>query len=193
MTLEELETEFYEDLNGRVTAVRLAAESFEIDFECDHWREERRVAATIVCSDVRESTVSAGYIGGIERFRDHPLLWTHIQPHACLYFSSVPANPFELLGRLHVTHHELFEHWRPARDYLYASPEVLAGGYGQLAQGPLAAVQAYERAAMPFVRCSLVTFEPGDTDWQLVLFDESFIICRDVTLRGDKGLTTRCS
>ena len=183
MTLDELASELWEHLNGRITAVRLGAESFDIDFECEHWREERRVVVTLICSGVIESTVSPGPVEGIERPSDHPLLWTHTQPGACLYFGSAPANALELLGRLHVVHGQLFEGWRPAHDYIHASPETLTGRHGQLAEGPLAAVQAYERIAAPFVRCSMVTFDARDTHRQLVLFDDSFIICRDIALR----------
>jgi hypothetical protein len=177
MTLEELEAEFYEDLEGRITAVRLIDDASQIDFECNHWREESRIAASIICHGVVESTVTAGDIGLIERPADHPLLWEYNEAHANLYFSSAPPNPFELLGRLYTVHEKLFKGWRLPSAYIHASADVLSGGHGQLAHGPVRAITAYKDVVEPLVQYSVVSTYTPKENRQLVLFDDSFIIC----------------
>src|SRR5688572_20134425 len=132
MTFDELEENYYEDLNGCITSVRLVESVFHFDFEFDHWSAERhRVFATISCSNVAESTVSVGYLGGIARSNDDPLLWDRNEPHDFLFFSSVPSNPFELLGRLYNVHHRMFHGYREPSRYLQTNADVLQKGVGQ--------------------------------------------------------------
>ena len=66
------------------------------------------------------------------------------------------------------------------------SAEILIAGYGQLAQGPLSAIEAYERVAAPFVPTSVVNLAGRKSQRTVVLFDDAFVICGDVSLREGK-------
>jgi len=189
MNFDELEDEFYEDLNGAITAVSRAGDDLLIAFECDHWHDySSRLAVTICCSGLVESTVTPSSTGLLSRADDHPLLWQHTERHANLYFSSPPSNEFELLGHLYAAHTKLFSDWRSPSEHIHATPDILRAGYGLLADGPTRAVAAYRDAAAGFLRCSVVpTYTPSAGNL-LLLFDECFVICRHVSIPQSTGI-----
>ena len=182
MTIDELIEHYYDDLDGAITGFSGDTDILDITFEYDESFQGEPRVATIRCRDVRESTLRPGGVAELTRPTEHPLLWQHVQPHQILSFSSAPQNPFELLGRLYTAHEQLFGRWRAPRDYIHATPEILAGGYGQLAHGPDKAIQTYHEIALPFVQCSVVSQHTPKGLCQLILFDETFIICRDISL-----------
>jgi hypothetical protein len=178
VTFEEFEREFYEDLYGRVVAVRLAEGSYHLDFECDHWREQRRIGFTISRVEVVESTVSVGCVDEIHQSSDHPLLWEWCQPYDSLFFSSPTSNPFELLGRLYDVHHRTFDDYRTPSRYFQTNAELLRTACGKLASGPRSAVALYHEVAEPLMRCSLVPGPERTTSYETIFFNESYVICR---------------
>jgi hypothetical protein len=182
MTIDELIEQYYDDLDGAITGFSGGTDTLDITFEYDESFQGEARIATIRCTDVRECTLHPGGIAELTRPADHPLLWQHVQPHQILAFSSAPPDPFELLGRLYCAHEQLFDGWRAPRDYIHATPEILSGGHGQLAHGPEKAVHAYREIAQRFVQCSVVPQLTPKESCQLILFDEAFVICRDVSL-----------
>jgi hypothetical protein len=182
MTFDELVEHYYDDLDGAITGFSGDTDTLDITFEYDESFQGEPRVARIRCTDVRECRLRPGGVAELIRLTEHPLLWQHTQPHQILSFSSVPQNPFELLGRLYLGHQQLFGSWRAPRDYIYATPEILAGGYGQLAHGPEKAIQTFREIAQPFVQCSVVPQHTPQGLCQLILFDEAFIICRDISL-----------
>ena len=183
MNFDELEHEFYEDLDGAITAVSRHGDDLQLVFECDDWRDHSlRLSLIICCSGAAEATATPSDTGVLLRTGDHPLLWQHTDQHASLYFSSAPANEFELLGRLFAAHAKLFDDWRSPSDYIHATAESLHAGYGLLAHGPTRALAAYREVAAPLVRCSVVpTFTPPAGN-ELLLFDKCFVVCRHVSV-----------
>ena len=182
MTFDELVEYYYDDLDGAITGFSGDTDTLDITFEYDESFQGEARIATIRCTDVRECTLRPVGVAELTRPADHPLLWQHVQQHHILSFSSAPPNPFELLGRLYSTHEQLFGRWRAPRDYIHATADILAGGHGQLAHGPQAAIDAYHSVAQPFIQCSVVAQSTPKGSCQLILFDEAFIICRDVSL-----------
>jgi hypothetical protein len=182
MTIDELIEQYYDDLDGAITGFSGGTDTLDITFEYDESFQGEARIATIRCTDVRECTLHPGGIAELTRPADHPLLWQHVQPHQILAFSSAPPDPFELLGRLYCAHEQLFDGWRAPRDCIHATPEILSGGLGQLAHGPEKAVHAYREIAQRFVQCSVVPQLTPKESCQLILFDEAFVICRDVSL-----------
>jgi hypothetical protein len=190
MTFADLTENFYEDLNGRITCIRLVDEVFHFDFEFDHWSPERgRMCATLSCRDVVESTVSAGYLGGIAECDDDPLLWHHCESRDYLFFSSAASNPFEVLGRLYDVHYRLFGSYREPSEYFQTDPEKLQKSLGQLASGPRSAIAAYHMAAAPFMRCTIVPARERSAELRLVYFDDAYLICGsfEFTCRSDQA------
>lgn len=185
MTIDELASLVYEDLNGRIVSVCGSGRDLEVVYECDHWRDhDRRVAFRLLCAEVAESTVvpqvseSLGWLG------DHPVLHDHCREHANLYFSSVPDNPYEILGRLYQAHERFYEGWREFRDYVNTcgnTVTVLSGGAGLLAKGPALLVQEFEKAITGLMSTNVVDnpLRIGDYgNYRVLLFDESFVVCR---------------
>lgn len=181
MTFEELQTELYEDLNGRIVAIRLTEDAFHFDFECDYWREKRPVSASIACLGVVESTVSVGHIDGIAQDDGHAILWDACEPHDSIFFSSPASNPFELLGRLYDVHHRMFEGYRLPSLYFQTNAEILGAVSGELASAPRSAIAAYHEVAKSLLRCSIVRGPERSCDLHAIFFDEAYVICREFT------------
>ena len=83
-----------------------------------------------------------------EVVEDHVVLLPHSQPHVELYFSSSPADPDALVGQLIEAHRKMVGDWLSPFAYFNASPmhrlsELLGGGFGKLADGPLPLIERY--------------------------------------------------
>ena len=101
----------------------------------------------IVCSGVREESLSFGYQSDLQFFDDHVLLWPHRQPHRSTSFYGKVDNPQAVIGALYQRHKELVGEWIPFHRFLnsnMALPELIAGGFGMLADGPERLILAYE-------------------------------------------------
>jgi hypothetical protein len=179
MTIEELTASHYEDLSGRVISVAANAQAYKIRFECTDWEELSRTRVfDITFNEVVESSVTPEPVEGIQIPDDHPLLWKHNCEHVSIFFSSIPPQPFELLGRLYETHLRIFEDSRPMSDFVHADSKILSSGCGLLAQGPKPLMEEFAAvlAQTPAVRFTIVhAFTPAG-NCRLILFDQKFII-----------------
>ena len=188
MDFDELEREFYDDLNGNIVSVSEANDGVSIVFKCDDWKDNSAsLLFTITCSQVVESTAKPSPTGLIKRTNDHPLLWHHNEAWADVYFSSIPKNEFEVLGHLYTTHSQLFKSWRNPSTYIHATDEFLRAGNGLLAKGPIKAIEAYQNAVTQFTRCSIISAYTQAGGYILLLFDECYVICRSVSLFESTG------
>lgn len=177
ITLEELCEGVYEDLNGRVVAVKSDLDTYRVTFECDDWNDcEQRRRFEFAFNDVPESTVTPSYCDSLETFNAHPLLWRHNEEHAEVYFSSAPSNPMELIGRLYEAHERLFGGWRR----LHADSMMLEGGHGLLAKGPKQAVNEYLAAIGDSLCYSIVSGHTPKGGYRIMLFDNDYVVYRDV-------------
>jgi hypothetical protein len=182
MTIEELEREYYEDLNGKITAVSLFNAGLDIAFECDDWRKNGRVEVTIRCHDLAYSTVRPSASGLLRLVDDHPVLWEYNTEHLQVYFLSRPQNAFELSGRLHEAVAQLFDRFQPCSRFLYASAETLAVGNGLLARGPRPVMEALMGIAQKYVLCSMIPTHKPAGGYKLLEFDDCYAVCRWVEL-----------
>ncbi|MEX2243843.1 MAG: hypothetical protein WD716_08370 [Fimbriimonadaceae bacterium] len=108
------------------------------------YREQDTQSWIIECSEVRTS--QAPFEGdGVVLLDDHPLLWPHNKEVASLSFRGVPRDLDAVLGALWRAHVGLIGEWIPFTRFMnYSSlPELLAGGFGQLASGPRPLIEAY--------------------------------------------------
>jgi hypothetical protein len=79
---------------------------------------------------------------------DHPLLWTWSGEHGELYFRGPNENLARVAAELHERHQHETGGWLPIsrfvnRGFTGRLRELLAGGYGSLASGPLRLLEAY--------------------------------------------------
>jgi hypothetical protein len=183
MTFDELSEAVYEDLNGRIVTVSADGASYDVIFECDDWQTgSRRRRFALQFDDVRESTATPGSSGNLKMESQHPLLWNHNDEHAEMYFSSAPAAPDDLVGLLYAAHNRLFAGWRALSDCLRASPQLLRAGNGMFAKGPRRIIEEYATAVGDKLRYTIVPGHTPKGGYRVVLFDECYVICRNVTV-----------
>lgn len=101
----------------------------------------------IVCDRVLES---AGTLGGsdIDLRESDPLLMPYHDERGSLSFRGVPMDVDAVIGAMWLAHTRHFGDCFPFRKFLnhYPLDELLSGGFGQLAQGPLTLIREYEAA-----------------------------------------------
>ncbi|MEQ8765988.1 MAG: hypothetical protein RL885_18870 [Planctomycetota bacterium] len=85
--------------------------------------------------------------GDLEVFEaDHFVLRQYLEPRRALGFRGQPPSPAETVGRLWLIHRDIAGEWVPFERYLNVCAgleDLLAGGYGLLAEGPESLVRAY--------------------------------------------------
>ncbi|RFA26233.1 hypothetical protein CAI21_17280 [Alkalilimnicola ehrlichii] len=187
MNIETLSEKVYEDLNGRITSVE-DSEGIVIYFLCDDWNgfSSSRVFQ-IQCFDVKESDIQPTFSGGVLFTAQHPLLWNHNETHGYLYYSSEPANRYEILGRVWEAHEKVFGGWRPLTDYAntyHAGQfiEFCKGTHGQLAQGPRSVLDAYQSAVAGLLETKFVASFTPEGGYKALVFDTCFVICKSVAV-----------
>lgn len=131
---------------------------------------------------VDESTVVPGELGEVSAPTNHPLLLESAERNEGLYFSSAPASPHEVIGRLYEAHVEVFGDWRPLSRYVTASAHVLAGGTGQLARGPVSLIARYEAALVGRLDTYRVVGVEPRAARQVFFFDDSYVLATGVHL-----------
>ena len=109
----------------------------------------------IICSGERENRLLFGYSDGFELSSDHVLLWPHTMRTRSLFFNGGCENPHALAGDLYERHHRLVADWIPTHRFLSGNvynglANVLAVGFGKLAEGPEKLVVAYEEVMQQY-------------------------------------------
>jgi hypothetical protein len=194
MDLEALSAEYWEGLGGAITAVRQllsdpdgGAHLVRVSFACDSFDDPdpaARLHFEIECTGVREMNLHGGPVDAIEFVSEHPLLLEYNAPHEYLHFSSAPARPEEVVGRLYLAHHEVIGDWRPLSRVLNPSigqgmtlPTLLGGGRGMLARGPVPVVSALAVAVAPYMNVYRnPSYDPSGS-CRVLLFDDAYIVC----------------
>lgn len=156
--LTDLCNELYEDLNGQIMSVHQTRESLKIEIACDDWERpaDNLRRFELAFTGVPEAEVWPGSISSISVLHEHPLLWRYSEPGSSIYFSSVPHNSYEVLGRVREAHERTYSGWRDLRDYLNACPAILDRGHGLLIRGPRPAIHAYALAIDGAIAYSIV-------------------------------------
>ena len=145
----------------------------------------------VLCSMVREQSLSLGDHYGLELFDDHVLLWPHLALRTSTSFYGKVENPLTVIGALYQRHKELVGEWFPLHRFLNSNiglPELISGGFGQLAQGPEPLVLAYEEVmrSQGFSTSHLDPTKPvywGGNEWVgqkapafVLILDDSYVV-----------------
>lgn len=107
----------------------------------------------VVCSGVREDSFSLGYADDLQFLTDHVLLWPHAAPESAVSFYGRAENPYAVAGALYQRHWELMDKWLPFHRFLNPGvrlTELIAGGFGMLAEGPEPLILAYEEVLQQY-------------------------------------------
>lgn len=190
ISFEEFSDAVYEDLSGRITTVTSDQKGYHVWFECDDWEgNDRRRRFELVFQDVVEATATPSGVDAIYAVDEHPLLWQHNDEHVSIFFSSSPARPCELVGRLYEAHHRLLRGWRELADYLHANSELLGGGRGLFARGPKRVIDQYAAVIGDSLQFSIVADHKARGGYRAILFDECYVICRSVSVVEHEQIT----
>ncbi len=101
----------------------------------------------VVARSAKEHSLSLGYHEEILLSEDHALLWPHVAARTSTSFHGKTDNPFAVVGALCERHRELAGNWIPFHRFLNSDInliELIAGGFGMLAEGPEPFILAYE-------------------------------------------------
>jgi hypothetical protein len=113
----------------------------------DDYRPNLHPNWRVACSSVREERLSLGAHDELNLTFDHVLLWPHTASHTRVSFYGKSKDPSAVVGALYERHVSLVGHWMPFHRFLNGAPTVtdlIAGGYGMLAEGPEPLLLAYE-------------------------------------------------
>jgi hypothetical protein len=188
MNIDELCWNVYEDLEGWIKAVRETQDGLEIIYECDNWKGSRdRLSFSLLCKQVKESSVLAGESGSLSWTDNHPVLLHHNVMQSYLYFSSIPSDPFEIIGILYEAHENIFHGWRRFSDCLHsiggATSTLLSSGHGLLASGPEPALKKLREVISDRLTTNIVdSYLPKDIGYKALILDRCFVVCRNVVV-----------
>lgn len=109
----------------------------------------------VTCSRVREHSLTLGEHYDFEFTNNHILILPHISPWTTTSFYGKAENPGEVVSALYKKHRELVEKWIdeiPFHKFLNPMKieELIAGGFGMLAEGPEFFVYAYENVMQQY-------------------------------------------
>jgi hypothetical protein len=193
MNLQALIDTVFEDLDARVNSVsfdedgdlRLQIEYDSVVLPEGKWQVELK------CVQPQEFSVTAGYVGNIAQFDDHPLLCNHRGPQAQVFFSSAPRSPAEVFYLAHRVLTSELQGWRDPADYLNGKPEELlkhlVGGFGLLASGPSAAMAALASAVDSHLSVKVIESHVLHSTAMVLTLDNRFVVCESVEVLANDG------
>ncbi|MBK9517383.1 MAG: hypothetical protein IPO09_08535 [Anaeromyxobacter sp.] len=127
-----------ESLTRRGDELDLVVRVVEADARSQTW--------SLSLGSVREHRIELGWCDELALGDDHPLLWTHVDAQASLYFSKPAPNPTAAAGRIWDRHQRETGGWVPSHRFLNSEVPLVAllgWGAGLLATGPLRLLSAY--------------------------------------------------
>ena len=148
----------------------------------------------VACSGVREDCLSLGYSYDLQLSNDHVLLWPHVARRTSTSFYGRCENPSAVAGALYERHWELAGKWIPFHRFLNPGvrlTELIAGGFGMLAEGPEPLILAYEEVMQrhDFSTSHLDPGKPvywGGEGWieekaalSVLVLDESYVVAEN--------------
>jgi hypothetical protein len=103
----------------------------------------------IHCEDVLTYAIKDVAASSLELANSHPLLWRFTHDSASAFFYGAPADAYAAVSALYEKHRQAAGDWFGLETYLNGGielPELLSGGNGLLAQGPLPLLTVYKNA-----------------------------------------------
>ncbi|EJO3996544.1 hypothetical protein V6450_004551 [Vibrio vulnificus] len=185
MKIEELAEYLYEDLNGQITSIE-KGDVIKIQFECDDWDGNDVIRKFVInCFDVEESDINVSKSEAMDFCKEHPLLMKYNEPQGELYYSSIAANKYEVLGRIYEAHELVASGWRPLSDHIntsYAGQHITfcEGSYGLLARGPQSLLNIYAASIKDLITTNYVSSFKPKGSFKALVFDHGFVICKSV-------------
>jgi hypothetical protein len=147
----------------------------------------------ILCSDVAEVKVELGRFEDAAWVQEHPALWKHNQAQSNLYFSSAPPDPYAVVATLSQVHAALYAGYRSMADDFNTERQtlgdLLAGGHGLLASGPIGALEQYAANIEKLMKVNIVDGWIPKGEYGILGFHEGcFIVCKSAELADDPNL-----
>jgi len=101
----------------------------------------------VACRLVKEHSLSLGYHYELQLSDDHVLLLPHMAARTSTSFYGKVEDPLAVVGALCERHRKIAGDWIPFHRFLNVDinlTELIAGGFGMLAEGPEPFILAYE-------------------------------------------------
>jgi hypothetical protein len=175
-----------DDPEAAVTGVSWRGDDVVVEVEVfrhDDTAVETTRKFKIVCSGVAETQVALSGFLCAEWSADHPALLRYNEPRGTLYFSSAPADPQAVIGRLWQVSQDVYRGYRTMADDFnlngYHLVDLLAGGHGQLAVAPLSVVARYVEAIGGAMATNVVAGPVPQGGYRILDFQgDCYVICR---------------
>ena len=119
----------------------------------DDYRPNLHPNWRVACLGVREERLSLGAHNDLDLAFDHILLWPHTAGRTRISFYGKSKDPSAVVGALYERHVSLVGGWIPFHRFLNGAPTVtdlIAGGYGMLAEGPEPLLLAYKEVMQQY-------------------------------------------
>lgn len=124
--------------------------SFELS---DEYRPELHPNWEVICSGVVEQSFGLGSYDDFQITQDHVLLWEYVKRRTAISFYGSTKESLSVAGALFERHRALVGEWIPFHRFLnmrIGLNELIAGGFGRLAEGPEPLVLAYEEVMQDY-------------------------------------------
>lgn len=189
--LERIVRNNYEDYGSiHVRAVEQPDEDLviylavELDEDPDLPRDLR-----VTCRSVTDTNLTPGHYLIMGPSHDHVLLWHYHQPHIIASFYGRVDEPMSVACALYERHLKLVGNWIPTTKYLGGAPslsDLIAGGFGMLAEGPERLLLAYEEVLAKYgVPVSHHPHKPPPNEkLSALFFDESYVIAEHFSVKA---------
>jgi len=154
------------------------------ELSCLDWENYQRRNFNIICNHVSENTVAISPSDELCFIEDHLLLWKYNLPQFSLYYSSIPKNVHEVLGRLWESHEKLLRPY--GCEYESIDPvnfiEQSSDGYGLLASGPEPLIDSYKSCVDGLLETKKVFSYLPRARHVGLLFDCGYVIAQSIEI-----------
>lgn len=162
--------------------------------EGDFDREEEPQIWKISCHDFVKRCIYDDFFNSFAIFEEHALLWSYKQPKGSLYFKGTTKDVSGLIGELYLKHLNITDDWIPFSEFLNDMvdiKELITGGYGLLAEGPMNIIKEYSEVLNRFnIETSLISdgiirywdghkWVSGAAPYYILVFGHSYVIAKE--------------
>jgi hypothetical protein len=138
----------------------------------------------VICRGVKEHSLSLGFHYDCQLSADHVLLMPHRALQTSTSFYGKAENPSAVVGALVKCHRTIAGDWIPFNRFLNKEidlTELIAGGFGMLAEGPEPFIQAYEDSlrAHGFSTSHVKPSEPVGKEMSVLILDQAYVIAEE--------------
>ncbi|KRF20201.1 hypothetical protein ASG93_31320 [Paenibacillus sp. Soil787] len=178
---------FEDDIYIRPSHISEKNENLIITFDVFLYGTEKLIQSwKVTCKNFENYKLVNEFIGDIDIFQDHVLLWEYTELHTALFYNGKANNKYELIGELLSKHLEITKGWIDYNYYLNKSLEwksldwLFSGDSGLVASGPSILLNEYKNILEKFgLKTSIIPNKRQQTKYEVITFNSSYVIAEE--------------